>query len=734
MTSLKRNSNRRNRPCQSEPRLLQILQWSAGGMLQDKKIQIQKILDTYGAIRTETQLGKESKTYLTYSDESSTTYFYLNGTRTTPDLLLVSSDISELTQCKIIDDPESGHKPVIASSTTNSKSMTPKMSTKELCIQEVIDAEFRDITRLGVIQVGGTDHDGRRVIAFFACRLPDSDMIDHDRLLEYVNKTLEQYVASDYTLVYFHWGLTNRNKPNFSWLVRAYQTLDRSTKMKRKLNYVKNLRELETYLPVSQLNLPLRIREYDSKIGLLGIPISIDPAAASVLGDHDLDTPPFYEKQQFGVTLEFIRENDGGRTIPIVVEDTITYLRREGLDTVGIFIKPIHIMALHNAQNLYNCGECVDLYEMNSPHLAAHLLKSFLTELREPLLTFDLYEDILRASSQTAKNKVISIRRLLTFRLPKENYDILHYIFKFLTEYKDEEKTELRKEFAGIRDLLARLPAEFTSTNSRVRPIHIVYSLSSSYDSKIGLLGIPISIDPAAASVLGDHDLDTPPFYEKQQFGVTLEFIRENDGGRTIPIVVEDTITYLRREGLDTVGIFIKPIHIMALHNAQNLYNCGECVDLYEMNSPHLAAHLLKSFLTELREPLLTFDLYEDILRASSQTAKNKVISIRRLLTFRLPKENYDILHYIFKFLTEVLEHSSKNSVTAASLSVTLAPALIRCRQNSVMPSQSVRNLIISFTQLCITHFESVFTRSAAAPNSPASILTLPISHGFASL
>ncbi|KAM3171878.1 hypothetical protein ACTXT7_015696 [Hymenolepis weldensis] len=54
----------------------------------------------------------------------------------------------------------------------------------ELCIQEVIDAEFHDISRLGVLQVGGTDHDGRRVIAFFACRLPHSDLIDHDRLLQ----------------------------------------------------------------------------------------------------------------------------------------------------------------------------------------------------------------------------------------------------------------------------------------------------------------------------------------------------------------------------------------------------------------------------------------------------------------------------------------------------------------------------------------------------------------------
>ncbi|VDO02921.1 unnamed protein product [Rodentolepis nana] len=38
---------KKNRPRQGEPLRLQILQWNAGGMSPDKKIQIQKILKTY---------------------------------------------------------------------------------------------------------------------------------------------------------------------------------------------------------------------------------------------------------------------------------------------------------------------------------------------------------------------------------------------------------------------------------------------------------------------------------------------------------------------------------------------------------------------------------------------------------------------------------------------------------------------------------------------------------------
>nr|CDS27209.1 hypothetical protein HmN_000158200 [Hymenolepis microstoma] len=68
---------------------------------------------------------------LIYNDKDSATYLHCNGTRTTPDLLLVSSGTCELTERKIIDDPGFGHKSVIASITINSKSTTPKMPTKE---------------------------------------------------------------------------------------------------------------------------------------------------------------------------------------------------------------------------------------------------------------------------------------------------------------------------------------------------------------------------------------------------------------------------------------------------------------------------------------------------------------------------------------------------------------------------------------------------------------------------
>lgn len=43
----------------------------------------------------------------------------------------------------------------------------------------------------------------------------------------YLKYTLDQYVESDYTVVYFHYGLNSRNKPSLGWLQSAYKEFDR---------------------------------------------------------------------------------------------------------------------------------------------------------------------------------------------------------------------------------------------------------------------------------------------------------------------------------------------------------------------------------------------------------------------------------------------------------------------------------------------------------------------------
>lgn len=43
----------------------------------------------------------------------------------------------------------------------------------------------------------------------------------------YLKQTLDKYVESDYTLIYFHHGMTSENKLSLSWLRDAYREFER---------------------------------------------------------------------------------------------------------------------------------------------------------------------------------------------------------------------------------------------------------------------------------------------------------------------------------------------------------------------------------------------------------------------------------------------------------------------------------------------------------------------------
>jgi hypothetical protein len=69
--------------------------------------------DTNAAGKEMEDLLNTSILELIYNDTDPSTHLHFNGAQTTPDLLLVSSDISANTKRIILDDPGSGHKPVI---------------------------------------------------------------------------------------------------------------------------------------------------------------------------------------------------------------------------------------------------------------------------------------------------------------------------------------------------------------------------------------------------------------------------------------------------------------------------------------------------------------------------------------------------------------------------------------------------------------------------------------------
>jgi hypothetical protein len=107
-------------------------------------------------------------------------------------------------------------------------------------------------------------------------------------------------------------------------------------------------------------------------------------------------------------------ENNPSEPIPRVVSSCITFLSTENaLQTEGIFRRSANVQTVKEVQQLFNTGKEVDFGTFGDPggvHVAAATLKSFLRELEEPILTFDLYDHVIDFQQLTSTSGVDSSR------------------------------------------------------------------------------------------------------------------------------------------------------------------------------------------------------------------------------------------------------------------------------------------------------------------------------------
>ncbi|XP_072310019.1 rho GTPase-activating protein 8-like [Eucyclogobius newberryi] len=321
---------------------------------------------------------------------------------------------------------------------------------------------YFDIARHGIIQVSGDDKYGRKLIVFSSCCLPPSHQLDHHRLLGYLKYTLDQYVEMDYILVYFHYGLRSTNKPSLKWIRQTYSEFERkykknlkalyvvhptnfirivwnlfkpliSHKFGKKLTYVNYLSELKDYLNYEQLIIPPDVIKHDEKLRVAqkGGP------APSV--KKPPPRPPL-PTQQFGVSLQYIREKNVGAMIPPVMTQTIAYLKENGMKTEGIFRRSARVQLIKDIQKLYNLGKPVHFEQYGDVHVPAVILKTFIRELPEPLLTFRVYSQVLDVIKVESSLRVSRCKQIIE-SLPEYNFIVAKYLLCFLHMVSQESIT-----------------------------------------------------------------------------------------------------------------------------------------------------------------------------------------------------------------------------------------------------------------------------------------------------
>uniref|UniRef100_A0A2K5LN94 Rho GTPase activating protein 8 n=1 Tax=Cercocebus atys TaxID=9531 RepID=A0A2K5LN94_CERAT len=449
---------------------------------------------------------------------------------------------------------------------------------------------FYDVARHGILQVAGDDRFGRRVVTFSCCRMPPSHELDHQRLLEYLKYTLDQYVENDYTIVYFHYGLNSRNKPSLGWLQSAYKEFDRkdgdltvwprlvsnsrlkrfshlslqkywdyrykknlkalyvvhptsfikvlwnifkpliSHKFGKKVIYFNYLSELHEHLKYDQLIIPPEVLRYDEKLqslheGRMPPPTKTPPPR-----------PPL-PTQQFGVSLQYLKDKNQGELIPPVLRFTVTYLREKGLRTEGLFRRSASVQTVREIQRLYNQGKPVNFDDYGDIHIPAVILKTFLRELPQPLLTFQAYEQILGITCVESSLRVTCCRQILQ-SLPEHNYVVLRYLMGFLHTVSQESifNKMNSSNLACVFGLNLVWPSQGSSSLSALVPLNLFTELLIEYYEKIF----------SAPEASGEHSL--APQQQGSRAAPLQEAVpRTRATGLTTPTLPPSPLTAARR-------------------------------------------------------------------------------------------------------------------------------------------------------------------------------------------
>ena len=188
--------------------------------------------------------------------------------------------------------------------------------------------------------------------------------------------------------------------------------------------------------------------------------------------------------------------------------------------------------------------------------------------------------------------------------------------------------------------------------------------------------------------------------------------IKEHNNGDVIPRVVHACISHLSNENsLQTEGIFrISPV-ATCLQEAKRLFDIGAEVNFasYENETgTHLAAALLKLFLRELEEPILTYALQDDIIEFS-QKPRSKRPSIAKKMIEQLPNDNYKLLKFIVELLVKVTDRSYFNKMPSANLGIVFGPNLFWPKDQKFMVR--IISSVNTFTETLLDSQDIIFSR-----------------------
>ncbi|XP_074475220.1 rho GTPase-activating protein 44-like isoform X6 [Sebastes fasciatus] len=147
--------------------------------------------------------------------------------------------------------------------------------------------------------------------------------------------------------------------------------------------------------------------------------------------------------------------------------------------------------------------------------------------------------------------------------------------------------------------------------------------------------------------------------------------------GRDIAFPIEACVTMLLECGMQEEGLFRVAPSASKLKKLKASLDCG-VLDVQEYSAdPHAIAGALKSYLRELPEPLMSYELYNDWIQASNIQDQDKRLQALLNACEKLPPANNNNFKYLIKFLSKLTDDQDVNKMTPGNIAIVLGPNLL---------------------------------------------------------
>ncbi|XP_034964915.2 rho GTPase-activating protein 18 isoform X2 [Zootoca vivipara] len=167
---------------------------------------------------------------------------------------------------------------------------------------------------------------------------------------------------------------------------------------------------------------------------------------------------------------------------------------------------------------------------------------------------------------------------------------------------------------------------------------------------------------------------------ESGLFGVPLSVLLEQDQKRVpgirIPLIFQKLISHIEEGKLDTEGLLRIPGVAARVKNLCHELEAKfyEGTFQWENVKQHDAASLLKLFIRELPQPLLTVEYLKAFQDVQKLPTKKHQLQALNLLVLLLPDGNRDTLKALLEFLQRVIDNRDKNKMTLKNVAMVMAP------------------------------------------------------------